>query len=429
MSSVDSAHHTEKMLFAQQEFLREEADAERMILNKQDLVLDQERNNIGADQERLRIVAGKAKKQSEINALHIAMAEQRIREEEHKADTEYRAAENKIRSTEFSFQEEAENAWRVIKAEEATQRLLALDLERQHEFNTKEANEQKLRDESIARNMQQRLIELEHQSRATAEDLVNLSELKQREIALQEECAYKDRLRTQLKEEERRGRVRALAESVVIEMENKMQIAFDEKLQSQFKVMQAELANQFAVFQTERGKMKRDWYDFTNSKDKGIETLKLRLLEAQKALDKVSRPGSSYDMPVNVVSATGIVTKVIIETIREENDPKPPDRPGGHGGGGGDGGNPGDPSDPGRARQPTSNDNNNKPNPSNPGGPNDPNPPEDPWDAYSSAPESLRALIGNTKNNKEAERITLPNLPKADMFRHWKLTVRKATYS
>ena len=29
--------------------------------------------------------------------------------------------------------------------------------------------------------MQQRLVELEHQSRATAEDLVNLSELKQRE--------------------------------------------------------------------------------------------------------------------------------------------------------------------------------------------------------------------------------------------------------
>ena len=82
--------------------------------------------------------------------------------------------------------------------------------------------------------------------------------------------------------------------------------------------------------------MKRDWYDFTNSKDKEIEILKLRLLEAQKALDKVSRPGSSHDMPVNVASATSIVTKVIIETIREENDPKPPNRPGGHGGGGGD---------------------------------------------------------------------------------------------
>ena len=178
MSSVDSAQHTEKMLLAQQEFLREEAGAERMGLNKQGLVLDQERNNIGADQERLRVVAGKVQKQSEINALHIATAEQRTKDEEHKADTEYRAAENKIRSTEFSLQEEAESAWRVTKAEEATQRLRALDLERQHEFNFKEANEQKLRDESFARNMQQRLIELEHQFRATAEGLVNLSELK-----------------------------------------------------------------------------------------------------------------------------------------------------------------------------------------------------------------------------------------------------------
>ena len=141
-----------------------------------------------------------------------------------------------------------------------------------------------------------------------------------------------------------------------------MQIAFDEKYQSQFNVMQAESANQFAVFQTEREKMKRDWYDFTNSKDKEIEVLKLRLLEVQKALDKVSRPGSFYDMLVNVVSATGTVTKVIIETIREENDPKPPNRPGGHGGGGGDGGDPGDPSDPGRARQPTGNNNNNNNN-------------------------------------------------------------------
>ena len=275
--------------------------------------------------------------------------------------------------------------------------------------------------------MQQRLIELEHQSRATAEDLVNLSELKQREIALQEECAYKDRLRTQFKEEERR--VRALAESVVIEKENKIQIVFDEKCQSQFNVMQAELANQFAMLQTEREKMKQDWHYFTNSKDKDIEILKLKLLEAQKALDKVSRPGSSYDLPVNVVSAPGTVTKVTTETIRDENDPKPPNRPGGYGGDGGDGGYPGDPSDPGRARQPANDENNDKPNPGNPGGPNGPNPPDDPWDAYSSAPESLRALIGNTKNNKEAEKITLPNLPKADMFRHWKLTVRKTVLS
>ena len=254
MSSIDSVHNAEKMLLAQQEFLREEADAERIRLMKQELVLDQERNKIGADQERLRIVAGRVQKQSEIIALNIAMAEQRVRDEEFKADTEYRAAENKVRSTEFNLQEEAENARKVRRAEEATQRFRALEIERQLELNTKEANEQKLRDESIARNMQQRLIELEHQSRATAEDLVNPSELKQREIALQEECAYKDRLRAQFKEEERR--VRALAESMLIEKENKLQIAFDEKYQSQFNVMQAELTNQFAMLQTEREKIK-----------------------------------------------------------------------------------------------------------------------------------------------------------------------------
>ena len=115
--------------------------------------------------------------------------------------------------------------------------------------------------------------------------------------------------------------------------------------------MQAELANQFTMLQAERDKMKRDWHDLTNSTDKEIEILKMKLLDAQKALDKVSRPGSSNDVLVNVVSATGIVTKVITETIKEESDPKPPNRPGGHGG---DGGYPGDPSYPGRARQPAS---------------------------------------------------------------------------
>ena len=68
---------------------------------------------------------------------------------------------------------------------------------------------------------------------------------------------------------------------------------------------------------------------------------------------------------------------------------------------------------------------NKKPNPGDPGGPNDPNPPDDPWDAYSAAPESLRAMIGSTKNSEEAEKITLPALPKVHMFRHRKLTVRK----
>ena len=40
------------------------------------MALYPKRNNIGADQERLTIVAGKVQKQSEINALHVAMAEQ-----------------------------------------------------------------------------------------------------------------------------------------------------------------------------------------------------------------------------------------------------------------------------------------------------------------------------------------------------------------
>ena len=258
------------------------------------------------------------------------------------------------------------------------------------------------------------MIELEHQSRATAEDLVNLSELKQREIALQEECAYKDCLRTQFKEEDRR--VRALAESVVLEKENKMKIAFDEKYQSQFNVMQAELANRFTMLQAERDKMKRDWHDFTNSKDKEIEILRSKLLDAQKALDKVSRPGSSNDVLVNVVSATGTVTKVIAETIKEENDPKPPNRPGGHGGGGGDGGYPGDPSDPGRAGQPAGDENITNRTPVTWGAPTILIPQTTlGMPTYSSAPESLRALIGGTKKNKEAEEINLPNLPKADV--------------
>ena len=57
------------------------------------------------------------------------------------------------------------------------------------------------------------VIELEHQSRVATEDLVNLSELKQRELTLKEECAYKDRLQTQFDEEQRR--IRTLAESMV----------------------------------------------------------------------------------------------------------------------------------------------------------------------------------------------------------------------
>ena len=39
---------------------------------------------------------------------------------------------------------------------------------------------------------------------------------------------------------------------MIIERENKIQIALDEKYQSQFSVMQAELANQFIMLQTEK---------------------------------------------------------------------------------------------------------------------------------------------------------------------------------
>ena len=56
----------------------------------------------------------------------------------------------------------------------------------------------------------------------------------------------------------------------MIEKGNNMQIAFDEIYPSQFNVMRADMANQFAVFQTERERMTRDWYDFTNSKNKEI---------------------------------------------------------------------------------------------------------------------------------------------------------------
>jgi hypothetical protein len=108
----------------------------------------------------------------------------------------------------------------------------------------------------------------------TTEDLVNLSELKQREKALQEECAYKERLQTLFEEEQKR--VRALAESIIIERENKMQIAFDEKYQSQFNVMQAEMANQLAALQNDREQIIRDRGNYTSAKDKEIETLRLR---------------------------------------------------------------------------------------------------------------------------------------------------------
>ena len=93
MSTIDPAFNAEKMFLAQQEFLREEADAERIRLTQQELLLEQERNMVGANQERLRVVANQVRKQSEIKALSAAMAEQVIKEEEFKADVGYRAAE------------------------------------------------------------------------------------------------------------------------------------------------------------------------------------------------------------------------------------------------------------------------------------------------------------------------------------------------
>ena len=68
-----------------------------------ELKLNQARQKVGADQERLMTIASEVQKQSEIDALNIAMAQQRIQDEEFKADTQYRAAEGRIRSTEISF--------------------------------------------------------------------------------------------------------------------------------------------------------------------------------------------------------------------------------------------------------------------------------------------------------------------------------------
>ena len=97
-----------------------------------------------------------------------------------------------------------------------------------------------------------------------------------------------------------------------------MQIDFGEKYQSKFNVTQAELDNQFALLQSEREKMRLDLDNIMSAEDKEIESLKQRLLETQKALDKVSRPGSSYDVPVHAAAATSIVTKVTTEVINEE---------------------------------------------------------------------------------------------------------------
>ena len=145
---------------------------------------------------------------------------------------------------------------------------------------------------------------------------------------------------------------------MIIQKENKMQSGFDEKCQSKFDVMQAELQNQFARLHAERNTMKSEWDNCINDKNKEIDSLKDRLQDAIKALDQANRPGSSNDIPVLTAAATSTMTKVKTETISENKDPKPPGRPGGHGGGGdgGDGYDPRRPSGPGRASQPSGND-------------------------------------------------------------------------
>ena len=75
-------------------------------------------------------------------------------------------------------------------------------MERQFELRTKEANDQRLRDEY---NLQQRLWDLEQQSRTSANDLIALTELQQRELVLTEECAYRDSLQSKFESEQRRA--------------------------------------------------------------------------------------------------------------------------------------------------------------------------------------------------------------------------------
>ena len=114
-------------------------------------------------------VANKVQKHSEFNALNNAMAEQRIKDEELQVDAEYRSAIEIIRNTEFNLQKKAEEAERKINLENAAQRLRAIELQRQQEHNNKEYSEQKLREENNSRALQQRLVELERQSRSAAE--------------------------------------------------------------------------------------------------------------------------------------------------------------------------------------------------------------------------------------------------------------------
>ena len=61
------------------------------------------------------------------------------------------------------------------------------------------------------------------------------------------------------------------------------------------------MANQLAAIQNDREQIQRDRVNLAGTKDKEIETLRLQLLDARKALDKASRPGSSRDVPARAV--------------------------------------------------------------------------------------------------------------------------------
>ena len=138
VSYVESAQDAEKMYLARQEFLREEAAAERNRLQQQEILLAQEaervrreRETVIGDQERLRAVANEVEKQSELQARNNAMAEQRIKDEEQQVDAKYRSAKEIIQNTELRVQRQAEEAERKINLEDTAQRLRAIELQKQ----------------------------------------------------------------------------------------------------------------------------------------------------------------------------------------------------------------------------------------------------------------------------------------------------------
>ena len=145
VSYVESAQDAEKMYLARQEFLREEAAAERNRLQQQEILLAQEtervrreRETVIGDQERLRAVANEVEEQSKLQARNNAMAEQRIKDEEQQVDAKYRSAKEIIQNTEFRVQRQAEEAERKINLEDTAQRLRAIELQKQQDYNNKE---------------------------------------------------------------------------------------------------------------------------------------------------------------------------------------------------------------------------------------------------------------------------------------------------